>query len=849
MLPFSLLRGFAGSRWLALALAILAGRAIAQEPHGIPAFGWDALRTSELVVAARYKSHEGSKLSLEVLEVLRGKTCKAGDILTVQLAQTMTVRSEREYRQKTPGAGPQIAYVWQEGVALRSIPAVLDAAQPLVYFFPKEKTPLLDRPGQIQPDRRDGWQQALAGKPMSLAFRLTFDRQSALYKEALAELYKTRDAAAIVSLVDAVGSPSPIAARHHDPATAERILQTLGDRGGDLYEPTLKAIRAIKIQGGSEEWKVTRLARILARADSKRAHGDLAALLKKGSQSLQSALVQALPDLESEDGLDLIFEHIRGSAVPDATLNALMGVMFPNRDDKRLASIRMAKIQDLAVARIRKMLKNREIGGDAYQQAMFNGNFLLLVERPKGFFHNPQGNPLLPLEGGPLLKTLPAQDPFPQQQVSDNVQRALKNDIVSGRKLLKEALAGKEPLPVAEKEQLAWLAVLYGDPDWGPVKQPAERVIGFRNPQATYAYQRETLSVFLKNLDALPSYFGSHQPMNAAYTARLLALYPNHLDEYFKRVAALITSEHLSQREFGLYCLESCFAWRFDLDAADPIPALVRKLDEVRPLFARMSRGSLLEARGVLLGHFGVKLDGPPSKGWLPTLEKAACSWNPTICLNALRVLSMLVGDPDKMRHWNAPLSTRAEELKSHLATGYIYRHPTLGLERKPLLPDRLQTLWQNLTSDDQATGSQAMQELLAAPKSSLAFLRKTLTVPPAPDAKRCAALIADLGSPTFKVRDRANAELKKLGEGGVPHLRRELDKQVPLEVRRRVEELLKLSAAGRVGVVRALQVLENLPGNAAWDFLEELAAGPADASLTREARGSVRRVKQYWQW
>ena len=49
---------------------------------------------------------------------------------------------------------------------------------------------------------------------------------------------------------------------------------------------------------------------------------------------------------------------------------------------------------------------------------------------------------------------------------------------------------------------------------------------------------------------------------------------------------------------FGLYCLESRFAWKFDMDAEDPLPALARKLEEVRPLWDRLSRGSLLEMRG-----------------------------------------------------------------------------------------------------------------------------------------------------------------------------------------------------------------------------------------------------------
>jgi hypothetical protein len=121
-------------------------------------------------------------------------------------------------------------------------------------------------------------------------------------------------------------------------------------------------------------------------------------------------------------------------------------------------------------------------------------------------------------------------------------------------------------------------------------------------------------------------------------------------------------------------------------------------------------------------------------------------------------------------------------------------------------------------------------------------LLPETQDVPTAPR-------LPDLNSASFKVRNQASEELKKLGEGVVPHLRRELDKAPPLEMRLRLEALLRFHAEGRAGLLRALQVLETLPGPEARYVLEELAAGPADATLTREAKCSLRRVQLYWQW
>src|SRR5205823_6142180 len=133
------------------------------------------------------------------------------------------------------------------------------------------------RTRQIQPEWRDGWKQALTGQRSSLPFRLTLDPKSELYKEALAELFRTRDAAGIARLLTALGEA------YNQAPVAERILRALGDRRGDLYEPALKLLKGLKIESGPEEWLAARLARLLARADSKRAHGDFVALLKRGS--------------------------------------------------------------------------------------------------------------------------------------------------------------------------------------------------------------------------------------------------------------------------------------------------------------------------------------------------------------------------------------------------------------------------------------------------------------------------------------------------------------------------------------------------------------------------------------
>ncbi len=48
---------------------------------------WNDLLKNELVVVGQYKSHKNGVMSLQVVDVLRGKTCKPGDFLPVKFSQ------------------------------------------------------------------------------------------------------------------------------------------------------------------------------------------------------------------------------------------------------------------------------------------------------------------------------------------------------------------------------------------------------------------------------------------------------------------------------------------------------------------------------------------------------------------------------------------------------------------------------------------------------------------------------------------------------------------------------------------------------------------------------------------
>src|SRR5262249_25832280 len=157
-------------------------------------------------------------------------------------------------------------------------------------------------------------------------------------------------------------------------------------------------------------------------------------------------------------------------------------------------------------------------------------------------------------------------------------------------------------------------------------------------------------------------------------------------------------------------------------------------------------------------------------------------------------------------RFANYPLCQRKEALETHFKN-----RQALWKEARPLTPARLRELWRDLDSDKQATGYAAMQALLAAPQSTVAWFRQHLQGPPGagPDPKRCAALIKDLASPMFKVRARATDELIKLGPGVVPHLRKAAKATPDVETLRRIQAVLSefSSHDGRSREVRAIQV------------------------------------------
>lgn len=161
-----------------------------------------------------------------------------------------------------------------------------------------------------------------------------------------------------------------------------------------------------------------------------------------------------------------------------------------------------------------------------------------------------------------------------------------------------------------------------------------------------------------------------------------------------------------------------------------------------------------------------------------------------------------------------------------------------------------LEELWHALSGGDPARAHPAAVKLIANSRQAVPLLRERLRPVPATDAERMARLLGDLDAKEFATRQRAAADLEKLGELIEPALKEALAAQPSLERRQRLEQLQeRLVAAAatptaeRLQTCRAAEVLERIGTEEAREILKVLAGGAAGARLTREAKGAVGRM------
>lgn len=173
-----------------------------------------------------------------------------------------------------------------------------------------------------------------------------------------------------------------------------------------------------------------------------------------------------------------------------------------------------------------------------------------------------------------------------------------------------------------------------------------------------------------------------------------------------------------------------------------------------------------------------------------------------------------------------------------------VARSSALSLEQLP-------SLWTGLADKEAAKAFAAIGLLTAAPEQAVPFLKSHLR--PAPElaeAQQVARLIAELDSNEFAVRDKAREHLRQLGERAEPGLSEALKNKLPLEARKRIEELLEGVRAAAVFPeslrnLRAVEVLEHIGTPQAREVLKTLADGAPTARLTQEAKAALERGRK----
>lgn len=179
-----------------------------------------------------------------------------------------------------------------------------------------------------------------------------------------------------------------------------------------------------------------------------------------------------------------------------------------------------------------------------------------------------------------------------------------------------------------------------------------------------------------------------------------------------------------------------------------------------------------------------------------------------------------------------------------------VYRPLRVG---KPLESRHLDELWANLANPERSRARVAARTLAQAPEETLAYLSKRLKpavlVQAAAETRpRVKKWLVDLNSNQFALRQKAAEELVKCGASAVPFLRQRLGEKPSLEVRQRIEQILRqigwILDPEQVRALHAVRVLDEIGNAEARRLLGKIAAGEPTSLPTQAAVAALARVK-----
>jgi hypothetical protein len=173
---------------------------------------------------------------------------------------------------------------------------------------------------------------------------------------------------------------------------------------------------------------------------------------------------------------------------------------------------------------------------------------------------------------------------------------------------------------------------------------------------------------------------------------------------------------------------------------------------------------------------------------------------------------------------------------------------PKRGLSRR-----QLDELWEALASPDASLHAPAWWALVGGAADSVPFFRQRLQAQSlAPKEERqIARLLAELDDDKFMVRENATRQLARLGERAVPMLQECHDTTSSLEVRARIEQILRKRAPQETALtpdqrrtLRVIHILEQIGTEEARRVLEIVSRQAAEGELREEAVEALRRMR-----
>jgi WD40 repeat protein len=185
--------------------------------------------------------------------------------------------------------------------------------------------------------------------------------------------------------------------------------------------------------------------------------------------------------------------------------------------------------------------------------------------------------------------------------------------------------------------------------------------------------------------------------------------------------------------------------------------------------------------------------------------------------------------------------------------TALVWDMLSSGKKSSPLSLDakELEATWDRLADADGSKAYQAICVLIAHPDEAAQLLAARLK-PVTVDFQQIDRYIRDLDANSFDARKTATEELTKMEDVPEAKLRNVLAGKPALEIRRRVEEILKeiergkLEPTGRhLQSLRAVEVLEHIGTPEAKSILDRLTKGTSGLGLTEDAKSSLKRIKK----